>query len=498
MTATSRRHTADVGTISAIPLPFGVGLLLGGAATLWSVAATALTSSTGGDGDLSSTLLVAIISITLGLGLIRLRPSVRKSPPVAMAMLVAGWVGIAVSGLMAMIISGAFDGAGDALFETVSATTTTGFTTVADPQTLPQSVRMLRVSLQWVSGLGVLVVGMGVLPVAVSGAELTAARPLLRSKRIVTSAVGSFRNIIALYSLLTTVLMVGYFALGMSTFDAMSYALSTASTGGMANHAASIGHFESAPIEWLATAGMIAAGGNLMIVWWVMRGAIGSAWRSTELRLYASLLALGSVVVWMGNGGLSIRDAAFSVSSMLSTTGFRAANWADGGSFVEAILLVGVGIGAMSGSVGSGVRLARVARVALEVRRGLLHLLYPNRVEVVRMDGHAVDEDSLQYSYGFLWMHLITLGSMAALVNVARFDVVGTLTFTLSAVSNVGVMIEGETITSYVAISGWSQLIASIGMVLGRLSIYPVLITLAGLFRWFGRLRPGHEIGVGR
>lgn len=497
MVTATRPATQRAKTASTLPLPFGIGLLLGGSVAIFSAGVGFIMDSTG-SGPQWGSLAVGVFAIALGLVFTRFRYRGRILPAVAMSMLVASWLGLSIAGLLAFIVSGEFAGAGDALFETVSATTTTGFTTVSDPQLLPPTVRMLRVGLQWVTGLGVLAAGMGLLPAAVSGVELAPRRPLERSKRIVTSLGSAMRNIVALYLLLTTSLIVGYWIAGMSLFDAISYGFSTASTGGMANHANSIGHFDSAWIEYLATAGMIAAGGNLVVVWWAFRGAISPVWKSTELRLYLSLIALGTAIVWIRGAGLSIGDAAFATSSMLSTTGFRAANWGASNGLVHAVLLVGAGIGAMSGSVGSGFRLARVARIALEVRRSLRALLHPYRVEVIRMDGYAVDEDSLRETYGYLWIHLITLTALVAFVNAGGFDVIGTLSLSLSVLSNVGIALNGDRIDNVVLLGGWSQLVAAAGMVLGRMSIYPVLITASGFVRWLARFQPRRAAGSAR
>ena len=307
----------------------------------------------------------------------------------------------------------------------------------------------------------------------------------------------ALRNIIGLYLFLTISLVIGYLLAGMQIFDAVTYALSTASTGGMANHADSIGYFDSSAIEWIATAGMVAAGGNLMVVWWAFRGRLKPVWRSTELRLYVSLVVLGFLVVRFGGSGLASSDSAVAISSMLSTTGLRSANWAAGTELTRSVLLVAAGIGAMSGSVGSGFRLARVARVALEVRRSLQQLLNPNRVGIIRVDGVAVNEGTLQLTYGYLWMHAFALAGMSVLLYTNELDTIATLSFAVGLVSNVGVLVNGTELQAHVELSGWTESVASFGMLLGRLSIYPVLLTMAGLGRWLSRLRAGQAIGEG-
>lgn len=413
-----------------------------------------------------------------------------------MSMFVAGWVSFTVVTIASFILSGELDSTVDAVFEAVSASTTTGFTTVENPQELSYALRFLRSAAPWAAGLGVLMVSMGVLPAAIAGAELLPERPLRGSAKIVTTSRVAFRNILGLYALLTVSLAIAFGFSGMDLFDAMTYALSTASTGGMANHADSIGYFNSEVVNWVAAAGMAAAGGNLLVVWWAIKGRFGSVWRSTELRLYIGLLATGFLFVRFGGDAMNSSESAVAVTSMLSTTGLRSADWAAGNSFVHATLFVAAGVGAMSGSVGSGFRQARVARIALEVRRSLQSLLTPTRTNIVRIDGVAVDERSLQLTYGYLWMHVFTLAGASVLLYAPQLDVVATLSFALALVSNVGVLVDGEKLVSHVELSGWTSAVGSFAMLLGRLSIYPVLLTIGGFVRWLNRLRPHGTIGA--
>jgi trk system potassium uptake protein TrkH len=485
------------GTSHVLPLPFGIGLVAGGlcvtvAAIIGLVA----------DGDefakaRVAELVLGVSSVIVGLAVTRLQSDMKISSTAAMSMFVVGWTAMTGVAIVAFWLSGELATPLDAVFEAVSASTTTGFTTVAAPEDLSRSLLFLRASMPWAMGLGVLLAGMGVLPASAGGAELLPHRQLRGREQLVTTLRMALRNIIGLYLFLTIALMVGYLLAGMHLFDGVTYALSTASTGGMANHGDSIGHFDSSAIEWIASAGMAAAGGNLMVVWWALRGRLKPVWHSTELRLYVSLLLLGFLMIRLGGSGLASSDSAVAISSMLSTTGLRSANWAAGTDLTRSILLVAGGIGAMSGSVGSGFRLARVARVALEVRRSLQQLLNPNRVGIIRVDDVAVNEGTLQLTYGYLWMHAFTLAGMSVLLYTKELDIIATLSFAVGLVSNVGILVNGAELQSHVELSGWTESVASFGMLLGRLSIYPVLLTLAGVGRWLSRLRRGRAIGLG-
>lgn len=484
------------GTVSFLPLPIGVGLCAGGVAvTLAGVVGLI------GDTDIAvferaSKLILGLGAIGVGASVARMQPRSSISRPVAMVMFVASWLAMTTVAVVAFVLAGDLDSPIDAIFEAVSASTTTGFTTVSDPSQLSHSFRFLRVIMPWATGLGVLLVAMGLLPIAVAGAELLPRRRLGRQRQLVTTVPTSIRNIMGMYLLLTIALFAGYWLAGMGGFDALTYGLSTASTGGMANHADSIGHFDSAAVEWVAAIGMAAAGGNLLVVWWALRGRLEAVWRSTELRLYVLLTIGGFSIVFFGSD-LGASDSAVAITSMLSTTGLRSANWASQASFVQTALIVATGIGAMSGSAGSGFRQARVARVALEVRRSLRTLLEPHRVGIVRMDGEAVKEESLALTYGYLWIHAFTLAGISLLIYVPDLDLVASLTLSLSIVSNTGVFVEDGNLASVVELSAWSEIVAAFGMLLGRLSIYPVLITIAGVGRWARRRQPHRHTGAG-
>ena len=483
-------------TTGVLPMPIGVGLGAGGVCVTLSAAIGLLADGDRlGDSRLAE-LILGLASILIGFAVSRAQRDQVITRAAAMAMFVSSWVAMNVVAIIAFWLSGELATPLDAVFEAVSASTTTGFTTVAEPESLSYSLRFLRVAMPWATGFGVLLVSMGVLPAAIAGAELLPERRVRGQRKLVTSIGIALRNILGLYLLLTIALAAAFLLAGMSVFDGITYALSTASTGGMANHADSIGHFDSAAIEWIATAGMVAAGGNLLVVWWAIRGRVGDVWKSTELRLYAALLVLGFLAVRFGGSGLGWSDSAVAISSALSTTGLRSANWAGGSDFATAVVLVACGIGAMSGSVGSGFRQARVARIALEVRRSLEQLLSPHRESIIRIDGVAVKETSLELTYGYLWMHGFTLAGLSVLLFSRDLDLIATLSFALNLVSNVGILVDGNQIRSHVDPSGWTTIIASFGMVLGRLSIYPVLLTISGLGRWISRIKPHRSIGV--
>ncbi|NNC80608.1 MAG: hypothetical protein HKN94_10695, partial [Acidimicrobiales bacterium] len=186
------------GTVHQLPTPFGVGLGLGGAAVLASGLVGVVADGSGYYGEMASLAVVGASAMLGGRLLNRLQQRGRVTRAIGMAMLVAGWVAITLVSLTAFFISGEFAGVSDAVFEAVSATTTTGFTTAEAPENLTYGIRFLRVALQWTTGAGVLMAGLGVLPVAIAGAELVPHSPLEASRRLVRGLWSGTRRIFGL------------------------------------------------------------------------------------------------------------------------------------------------------------------------------------------------------------------------------------------------------------------------------------------------------------
>ena len=255
------------GTVEVLPMPFGIGLFAGGVIVTSSAFVGLIADGEEFATARSLETVLGLAAILAGLALYRAQHrDLRITRAGAMAMFVVGWVAFNSVAVAAFVLSGELGSTLDAIFEAVSASTTTGFTTVEDPAQLSFALRFLRAAMPWATGLGVLMVSMGVLPAAIAGAELLPERPLRGRAKIVTTSWVALRNILGLYGLLTAALVIGFAIAGMQGFDALTYALSTASTGGMSNHADSLGHFDSDAIEWIASLGMAAAGGNLLVV----------------------------------------------------------------------------------------------------------------------------------------------------------------------------------------------------------------------------------------
>lgn len=444
---------------------------------------------------------VGLLALAGGVvGVRRHRVGRRDGPAVAFAALVGvllTQVGISV---IAYLASGTFDRVDDALFESSAGFSTTALTVVADPHLLPDGVALWRAVTQWTGGLTALIAVATVIPAlgvtrGPAGEEGHAPRHLPLASR---QSLGILGGLFRLYAALTAIGMALYVVAGMGPFDAVTYGLTTVSSGGFAGHADSIAHFDSALIEWAAIGGMVLAGANLAVVFRSARGlATGRVLRSSELRTYLGLIVFMSAVViaWSASGGPAaehVRQSVFSVVSMLSTTGLTVTNWGTWNDGAQVVLVVAAGIGAMSGAIGGGFRVARMMAVLDYARREVVRQIHPTAIAVVKVGRRSIDEVLVDRIVGYQLLYLFVGGLGAVGIALGGATVLTSLSGTVSVLSTVGPALgELSPAGGALALSAWSRLALVPLMLLGRLELAPVLVGLAAIARRSRRARIG-------
>ena len=391
---------------------------------------------------------------------------------------------VAVS-TMVYLASGEIDRVDDALFESVAGFTTTSLT-VVDPEALPAWLLWWRAITQWTGGAGALVFALVVVP-TFGGQRRLSEVAEGRGRRAVLASRWSntaFRVLLA-YGGLTVVVIAAYAAAGMGLFDAATFGLSTASTGGFSNYRDSFAHFDSAAIEWTGAVAMGLAGVSVAALVWMVRGQVQALWRSTELKCYAGLILVSTALVsawtWRGAGGgaEAIRHSLFTVTSSISTTGFRVTDWGDWIPAPQTLLLLLIGVGSMAGSAGGGFRVLRVIEILGIVRRELVLQLHPRAVVRVKVSGVAASEASLTRVHNFqiLWVLAAALGvfGIAALGGDLLTAVSGSISALATAGTGLGEL-SGFADANVLAAPARAVLMAL--MFLGRLSIYPVVVVI--------------------
>jgi trk system potassium uptake protein TrkH len=408
------------------------------------------------------------------------------------------WLLLIAAGALPYLVTGTLERVDDALFESVSGFTTTGATVLRPIEDAPVGVLFWRSLSQWLGGMGVIVLVVAVLPsVGAGGMDLLQAEaPGPTGERLTPRLRQTARYLWSVYLGLTALLGVGYLAAGMSPFDAVAHSFTTVSTGGFSPHTASIGHFDSAVIEWVAVAGMILAGGTFSLYYRALTGRAGPLLRSAELRLYLVVLAGTSLFLYLegaperGLGHDAARQAAFTVASVVSTTGYTVTDFAQWSPVATVVLLLLMPVGAMAGSTAGGVKLVRILAVGSFAYRELVRQLHPRLVRPVRAGAAPIDEAVASRVLGFLVLALVVFGCGVVTVAATGADLTTSFSASATAFGNVGPGLgDIGPASDFRALEAPARAAMAVVMLLGRLEIYPILLSLAALPALTARLR---------
>ena len=417
--ATRRQHLAlhVVGLTLAV---VGAGQLVSG-----------LVAALDGGRDAASLLLVGGVVAAVGVALWRFTevPSKIAALDVFTTVTVA-WVAMAVAGAVPYLATDTLTTADDALFESVAGFTTTGSTVLRPIEDASAGVLFWRSITQWIGGMGVIVLVVAVLPTVGSGGMdlLEAEAPGPTGERLTPRVAHTARRLWAVYGAFTVVMAVAYILAGMSLYDGVAHSFTTVSTGGFSPYNRSLAHFESAVIEWIAIVGMFGAGTSFTLLYKLARGSATPLLRSVEFRLYVTLVALATAIIYLTtegpDGPVGFRHALFTVLTVASTTGYATADFGLWDDAAQAILLAMMPLGAMAGSTAGGVKMIRILAIASHAHRETLRHLHPRLVRPVRL-GDAVLEDRIAHRVlGFFVLALATFGSAAIAIALAGDDLV--------------------------------------------------------------------------
>ena len=379
-------------------------------------------------------------------------------------------------------VCGTFD---SALLEAVSGLTTTSLTNLV-PESLGESVLLFRSLTQWLGGAGALMLVFVALPAAGRTEEFDVAFAKSITDRTVAKTLVRLTR---LYALLTAIVLVAFAIAGMSIFESLCHSLSAVSSGGFSTRNASIAGFESSAIEWVVATVMFFTGMNIVVIWWIWKQKFALISRNSELRLYMLLLVAATISfgVWtrdLGAFGDVVRDGYFLASSLLSTTGFTNGNW-EFPSGMSVIVLLLLGIGAMAGSTGGGYGSARLMMHYRFARRELTQQLKPHSVRVVKVSGEVIDERSLHRLHGYtaIFISLVAIGAFFIGLASPESTPIEVLSFSLTCLATAGPFLGSDPFDSGIEFNATTHIVASMLMLLGRLSIFPIAYLGVAAFR---------------
>ena len=395
------------------------------------------------------------------------------------------WIAMSLLGCLPFFLSGVMPNYIDALFEIVSGFTTTGASILPAVEGLPKGILYWRSFSHWLGGMGVLVF---LLAISSSGGNgftmhlLRAESPGPNVGKLVPK-MKKTATILYLIYILLTVLDVIFLLLGdMPLFEAVCTAFGTVGTGGFGVKNDSIAGY-SPYIQNVCTVFMLLCGVNFSCYYLLLLRQVKSVFRDEELRLYLGAV-LGSVllIVWNLRGfydtlGETVRHAAFQVVTIITTTGFATTDYELWPGLSKAILLCLMILGASAGSTGGGFKCGRALLVAKSLHRSVRQVVHPQKVEVVRLNGHPVDEKVLQNVNAHLAAYVIVTILSFLLVSLDGFSITTNLSAVFACFNNIGPGFEAVGPTcNYAAYSDFSKLVLTWDMLAGRLEIFPILI----------------------
>jgi len=403
-----------------------------------------------------------------------------------------GWVAVVLAGALPFVLTGVAPSVASAVFESTSGFTTTGATVFAVIEELPASILLWRSTSHWIGGMGIIVLGVAILPLlGVGGAQLFRAEvPGITTDRLAPRIVTTARLLWGVYVLLTALLGALYLLLGMSPFEAVNHAMSTLATGGFSTRTASLGAFSPA-IQWVTVFFMFAAGVNFTLHYRLLAGRWTAWFRDTEWRWYASSTVGVSLIAFVALGlahghwtAETLRHAVFNTVSVHSTTGFATADFAQWPSVVQVLLVGLMFVGSMGGSTGGGFKVVRAAVVTEHTRGEIRKVLHPRAIVVTRLGRTPVRNEIVLNVLAFLGMYVATHAAGTIALAALGSDLVTAMSAALAAMSSIGPGLAGVgPAANYGHLGDPALLVLSALMLLGRLEFYTLLVLfLPGLW----------------
>ncbi|MDG1353104.1 MAG: TrkH family potassium uptake protein [Sulfitobacter sp.] len=395
------------------------------------------------------------------------------------------WVALPLFGAIPFMLGETDARAVDAVFEAMSGLTTTGSTVFTGLDTLPKGLLIWRAILQWLGGIGIIVVAMVFLPeLRVGGMQIFRSESFDTLGKILPRAGQIATQISGLYVLFTLVCAMAYLYLGMSVFDATAHAMTTISTGGFANYDASFATF-AGPMEYVAAVFMILAALPFVRYVQLVNGNPVALRRDPQVRgfiLTIAVLVLLLVVlleegVHMSNEQ-AIREALFNVTSIISGTGFASVDYMQWGSFAIALFFFMGLIGGCAGSTACSVKVFRYQLLFASIRAQLRRIRSPHGIFTPRYDGRPVSEEVLASVMTFFMFFVLTLGVVSVALSMTGLDFITSVSGAATAVANVGPGL-GDIIGpagNFAPLNDAAKWILTLAMLVGRLELMMVYV----------------------
>ena len=404
------------------------------------------------------------------------------------------WTVLGVAGGLPIYLSGVYDiSATDSVFEAISGITTTGATVIVGIDDLPHSLLLYRQELQWLGGMGIIVLAVAVLPMlGVGGMQLFRAETPgpVKDTKLTPRITETAKALWYIYLGLTIACCLAYWMAGMSFFDAMSHSFSTVAIGGFSTHDASIGHFNSTAIQFIAIVFMLLSGINFAIHFTAFRHrSLKPYQRDAEFRTYVLVLFVVSIITvgylqlthTFDSTAESIIEGLFQVVSIGTTTGFTTAEYYSWPTFLPVLLLYVSFIGGCSGSTGGGIKVIRILLLVKQGVRELRRLVHPSAQFAVKIGKKSMPEKVIEAVWGFFAAYFAISALMILLLMATGLDQETAFSAVAACLNNLGPGL-GDVGRNFASINDPAKWILCVAMLLGRLEIFTLLVLFTPAF----------------
>ena len=448
------------------------------------------------DGTMNLFLICAVIVFLLGIVIFLPVRKVRQELRLRDGFLIvtASWLSLALVGALPFILLPQPEiSYVDAVFESMSGLTTTGATILTNIEELPRGILYYRQQLQWLGGLGIVVLAVAIMPMLrVGGMQLYRAETPgpLKDNKLTPRITETAKALWLIYLGITILCALAYWLGGMSMFDAVGHAFSTVAIGGMSTHDAGFSWFDSPTLEAIATIFMVVAGINFAIHFTSWKRASAQPYfQDPELKVYASLLlglaTLTTIALYLGGTYESIAESAryagFQVVSIMTTTGYTTTNFSIWPGFIPIMLICIAFIGGCAGSTCGGMKVIRIMLLYRQAIREIRRLIHPHAVIPEKIGGRKTSATVMDAVWGFFFLYVASFVMITIILNGVGVEPVTAYAAAAACLTNLGPGL-GDVSANYAGLNSTAKVILSFAMLMGRLEIFTILVLFTPAF----------------
>ena len=412
--------------------------------------------------------------------------------PQAFLLTALSWLTIAIFGSLPFIFSNIELGLTDAFFESMSGITTTGSTIIKDLDNSPKGILIWRALLQWLGGIGIIVMAITLMPIMnVGGMQLFKISSNDTTEKVMPKTKEISIRLIIVYSSLTLACALIYKLFGMNLFDSITHSMTTIATGGFSNYNESIGHFNNSYIEFSSIIFIIM--GSIPFIAYIkfLNGNKKVFFNDIQIKGFIKIILFSIIILFIYLffenkifSEVRILSIVFNVVSILTGTGYVTENFSLWGNFSSIFFLILMFIGGCAGSTACGIKIFRIQILYQFILNQLKKIIYPRGIFTIKYDKDNINEKSLSSVISFIYLYIIIFFIITALLSLSGLNFITSISAAATAISNVGPGL-GDLIGpngNFSALSDFSKWILSFAMILGRLELFAILVLFVPSF----------------